>query len=269
MIPNFTLIDKEISAYMLAALIGYFAAGFYACYAFRKRGRSEDDVISFYLLISVGALIGGSLLYGITNFPLLVKLMKLIFTGSFHSFGEFIGACRVVFGGSVFYGGLLGGMLVGIVLIHKKNLDGTLYTDALAPCIPLFHVFGRIGCFLSGCCFGIESKIGFVYHHSLIKVANGVRRFPIQLVEATFNLCLFLLLNHLFQKKKAEGNLLSIYLVLYAVGRFIIEFFRGDFYRGFLFSLSTSQIISLLILAGVVLQKVFEKRKKKDSIYHE
>ena len=261
MIPNFTLINREVSVYMIAALTGYFVAGFYACYAFRKRGRSEDDVISFYLLISVGALIGGSLLYGITNFPLLVKLMKLLFTGSFHSFGEFVSACRIVFGGSVFYGGLLGGLLVGIVLIHRKKLDPTLYTDALAPCIPLFHVFGRLGCFLSGCCFGIESKIGFVYHHSPIEIANGVRRFPIQLVEATFNLCLFLFLNYLFQKKKAEGNLLSIYLVLYAVVRFVIEFFRGDFYRGFLFTLSTSQIISLLILAGVVLQKVFEKKK--------
>lgn len=261
MIPNFTLINREVSVYMIAALTGYFVAGFYACYAFRKRGRSEDDVISFYLLISVGALIGGSLLYGITNFPLLVKLMKLLFTGSFHSFGKFVSACRIVFGGSVFYGGLLGGLLVGIVLIHRKKLDPTLYTDALAPCIPLFHVFGRLGCFLSGCCFGIESKIGFVYHHSPIEIANGVRRFPIQLVEATFNLCLFLFLNYLFQKKKAEGNLLSIYLVLYAVVRFVIEFFRGDFYRGFLFNLSTSQIISLLILAGVVLQKVFEKKK--------
>lgn len=263
MLPNFFIGEKEISAYMIMAIIGYFAAGLYACWSFRRRGRSEDEMISFFLLMTIGVLIGGPFVYGITNFPLLVKLIKLTFTGGFFSISEFLGACSVVFGGSVFYGGLLGGMAAGAILIRRRKLSGKLYTDTLAPCIPLFHVFGRLGCFLSGCCFGVESPVGFVYHYSPIAMANGVRRFPVQLVEASVNLCIFLILHRLWQKEKAEGRLLRLYLLMYAPCRFVLEFFRGDTYRGFLFSLSTSQIISILILLGVLVYTIFEKKKQK------
>ena len=68
------------------------------------------------------------------------------------------------------------------------------HTDVAALASPLFHIFGRLGCFLSGCCFGVESSVGFVYHHCLIEEANGVSRFPVQLVEAFANLFIFLLL---------------------------------------------------------------------------
>ena len=152
-----------------------------------------------------------------------------------------------IFGGSVFYGGLLGGLLSGLIVIKAKKMNLKFTTDFLTPIIPLFHTFGRIGCFLSGCCYGVKSKIGFTYKHSLIESANGVNRFPIQLVEASFNLLLFILIYYLFRKGKIKGKLLYLYLILYSIIRFALEFFRGDSYRGFLLHLSTSQIISILI----------------------
>lgn len=131
----------------------------------------------------------------------------------------------------------------------KKKLDLAAYTDMVAPAVPLFHMFGRIGCFLGGCCYGVESDFGFVFEHSLVEAANGVRRFPVQLVEAGFNLLLFAVLAWLLKKGVCKGKLFLLYLLAYSVGRFVLEFWRGDAYRGFLFGVSTSQLISIFLFA--------------------
>ena len=94
----------------------------------------------------------------------------------------------------------------------------------------------------------MESDIGFVYHHAISAGANGVRRFPVQLVEMGLNFALFWLMFIWLRKGKHKGRLMQWYLLIYPVYRFILEFFRGDDYRGFIFGLSTSQFISLLIL---------------------
>lgn len=258
MIKNFYFLGKEFSAYMIVSLLGYFIAGFYACYKFKKRGKDENDMIIFYLVVSIGVLLGGHVLYGLTNIKYLTK-------SSFESFRQFINMCMAVFGGSVFYGGLLGGLLAGFIYIKKKKYDMILYTDVITPCIPLFHMFGRLGCFLSGCCYGIKSEFGIVYHNSPISSANGVRRFPVQLLEIFLNIFLFIYLDHLEKQNKKKGKLFIYYLSIYAASRFFIEFFRGDEYRGFLLSLSTSQFISVLILfvfsAMLIREKIIAIKK--------
>ena len=91
-----------------------------------------------------------------------------------------------IWGGSVFYGGLLGGILAGAVYLRRKGRPLDLWASLTAPAIPLFHVFGRVGCFLGGCCYGLPSAWGFVYRYSPVAEANGVSRFPVQLVEAAW-----------------------------------------------------------------------------------
>ena len=104
------------------------------------------------------------------------------------------------FGGQVFYGGLLGGIAGAVVYAKCARLEGFPdYADTVAPAIPLFHFFGRIGCFLGGCCYGIESDFGFVFTNAVVQSANGVRRFPVQLFESGFNLLLFIFLILLLQ----------------------------------------------------------------------
>ncbi len=252
MIKNFTLFGKEFSAYMIIALFGYFIAGCYACYKFKKKGHDENDMIQFYLVISIGVLLGGHMLFGLTNFRQFSSI-------SFESFRQFVNSCIVIFGGSVFYGGLAGGLLAGYIYLKKKKYDVILYTDVIAPCIPLFHMFGRLGCFLSGCCYGIESNFGIVYHNSLISEANGVRRFPVQLLEIFLNIFLFLYLDHLEKQNRKKGKLLIYYLSIYACSRFFIEFLRGDEYRGFVLFLSTSQFISILILFVLAVMFIHDK----------
>lgn len=151
--------------------------------------------------------------------------------------------------GIVFYGGLLG-LLISYNVLSKVTKQNSYIMDVLAVCIPLFHSIARIGCFFGGCCFGVESHscIAINYTTTIFNEAITAYRIPIQLIEAAFNFCLFLYLLYLFCGENWKSkNILRKYLVLYSIGRFVIEFFRGDQIRGVIHGISFSQMISVLI----------------------
>ena len=260
MLGSFNLFGKEYGYYAVLALVGVLVAGAYSFVKAKKSGLNEVKITFLLLFSALGVLAGGHLLYGITNI------------GNFYLLGtagdciEFCMIAGLLFGGQVFYGGLLGGIAAGAIYAKVTKLERFgEYADIVAAAVPLFHFFGRIGCFLGGCCYGIESDFGFTFHHSLVEAANGVNRFPVQLFEAGFNLLLFVFILTLLNKKKLRNRLFFLYLFIYAIGRFILEYFRGDSYRGFLFGLSTSQIISLMILVVVSVYSVVQFRKNNKS----
>lgn len=259
MFPTFVLFGREISVYMVLATMGVLAAGFFACYAAKRKGKNVDDTIIFLLICALGAVIGSHLLYGVTNIRLIGAVIAN--PGVIDSIQTFFELLYLVFGGAVFYGGLLGGLFAGFVYTRRKKETVDSYGDIAAPAIPLLHTFGRIGCFLGGCCYGVESSFGVVYTHNPIEQANGVSRFPIQLVEALFNFMLFMVLSGFLKRGMFKDKLLYCYLLCYSAARFVIEFWRGDTYRGILWSLSTSQWISLGIFISVSLI-LFIKWKK-------
>lgn len=159
--------------------------------------------------------------------------------------------------GATFYGGLLGALALWPILLNLKRRRKVAIYDRLcdlAPCIPAGHWLGRIGCFFGGCCYGSPtgSTYGVVFPEgSLPYEAYGPTPLhPTQLYEAIFLILLFLVL--FFWGKRAA---FPLYLMLYGVGRFIVECFRADD-RGTIFSLplSPAQLISiLLILLGEIL----------------
>jgi len=253
MYPLINLFGRDIGTYALTSIAGYLLAGMWACRTAQKRGHDDNDMIVALLLIAAGALIGGHILYGALNFHLWRHFAGSILPGGSvkEFFSQLYYLFGYLFGGSVFYGGLAGGYIAGLICIRKKRLPLAEYSDMLAPVIPLFHIFGRIGCFLGGCCYGVESRVGFIYRQALLAEANGLRRFPIQLAEAFVNLLIFLLLAALLRKNALQGRLMALYLLIYPVMRFLLEFGRGDALRGFVFGLSTSQFISLLLIMGV------------------
>lgn len=245
MFPYIRVFDRNISMYGIMAMIGVILCLFYVIRVCKREKIDDYKYVNMLLFSIIGILIGGHLLYGITNINLFIELIKNI--GSLE-FKEIIIKLATIFGGSVFYGGLIGGCFTAYIYAKRVKINNCETYDMLIPVVPLFHFFGRIGCFLVGCCYGVESSIGFTFHNSIIESANNVNRFPVQLVEALFNLILFFCLYNFFKHKKFKGYLLNIYFIFYPVFRFIIEFFRGDSYRGFLFGLSTSQIISIILL---------------------
>lgn len=256
MFPEIHFLNKNIQPYMILSLIGILVCLFYIIKKSKKEKISDYDYIIVVLFGALGALIGGHLLYGIVNYKLIVMFLTKI--NKVKSLQVLIQCFVEMFGGSVFYGGLIGGLIAAFLTIRIKKMNIKKTTDFLTPVIPLFHFFGRIGCFLSGCCYGIESKIGFTYKHSLVESANNVNRFPIQLVESFYNLLIFILLTIIYKKKKLKGKLIYLYLFIYSIGRFIFEFFRGDSYRGFILGLSTSQFISIIIFV-IALYMLFRK----------
>ena len=264
MIPPFEFLGKTFGIYPILALLGAFASGIFACRQAKKQGLDDNHMLCLLLWGAVGALLGGTLLYGLVNFPLVVEAFQILAQAGLSR--EFLGSLFTAFGGSVFYGGLLGGLLFGGIYYKKKSLP-PIFLDLGALAIPLFHCFGRVGCFLGGCCYGIACSLGFVYTQNPIALANGVRRFPVQLLEALFCLGLFFLLFRLFRQGRLRGRLLALYLCLYSAGRFLLEFLRGDAYRGFLWGLSTSQLISIpLLLAGLGFLLIGKSRGKKGLI---
>ncbi len=245
MIPNFVLFGKVISVYMLTALAGILAVLYYAYRMAQKNGLDEIHMLYMMLFSMIGVGVGGHLLYGITNFDKIIWLVTNI--ASISSWKALWDQIFIIFGGSVFYGGLIGGILVALLYAKKQKLELGPYSDIGATVIPFFHTFGRIGCFLSGCCFGIPWEHGFIYHHSAVAEANFIPRFPVQLVEAGLNLALFFVLFYCLKTHRLKSHLLHLYLLVYPVYRFLLEFLRGDAYRGFLWGLSTSQIISVIL----------------------
>lgn len=258
MYPYIHLFNKEITSYTIMALIGVLIVGFCCVRRCGKFGFDDNKMIIMLLFGLLGAFIGGHLLYGLINLPLLLKVINN--WNQITSFSMFIELFRIIFGGSVFYGGLFGGILGAFIYVKKAKLDGKLASFIVTPFIPLFHFFGRIGCFLYGCCYGIESSFGFIYPTILSE--QVVKRFPVQLLEAGFNFVLFLMLLILEKKGKFKQNILSVYLFIYALGRFLIEFLRGDSYRGIYSGLSTSQWISLIVILGTLIYAILIRKKQ-------
>ena len=269
MLPTITLFGKTIGTYAIMAIIGMLVAGVLFCYMVRKNGQDDNDAIIFLLVVGMGILVGSHILYGITN----IQHFDLIF--KCRDIKTLVGLLAILFGGSVFYGGLIGGGIAGLVFIKIQKPDKVLYSDLMGIVTPLFHGSARIGCFLGGCCYGIECRFGFVAQgNELVPELNGVSRFPVQLVESICNFGICLLIWLLFRKNKLKGRLFFVYLMIYAVVRFLDEYLRGDAIRGFWGGMSTSQIISIGIeifaICGIILVTRIQKRALENKdIQHE
>jgi phosphatidylglycerol:prolipoprotein diacylglycerol transferase len=150
-------------------------------------------------------------------------------------------------GGLSWYGALIGGFL-GVLYYTKKNkLDLWKYASELSPYLALGIGIGRIGCFFNGCCYGIKSNLPWAVYYL------GELRHPTQLYLSAHGFLMF------FTLRKIKNNQFAWFLILYAIGRFLIDFLRvyGTKYYG----LALSQIISIFIfLIGIILlkRKVFK-----------
>lgn len=268
----FTTVDilgAELPYYGIMIVLGVLACFLLLLFTRKKRKNIEDiEYVLIGLVAGISVFIMAHIVYGIAHFNKIIfvithpdRLFESIRAFSFYFFD--------IFGGMVFYGGLIGACIGSYIYMKKAKLDINEYSDTLSPCIPLFHAFGRIGCFLVGCCYGIESEIGFTYRYSIVESANGVCRFPVQLLEASENILICILLTIMLCrcKKLPHGMLIWIYGFIYSVVRFINEFIRGDnIQRGFFGILSTSQWISIFIfiLSSIIISvNIFKKVKLK------
>lgn len=223
-----------IHGYGLMIAIGVVCALLVAVKRAKNKGLSEDAIFSLGLIALVFGFIGAKLLYCIVEFDSLIKNPWEILSGN----------------GFVVYGGIIFGVLAAFIYCRIKKIGFLKYFDLAIPSVAIAQGFGRIGCFLAGCCYGCktDSFLGVVFQNSPI-APNGVKLFPAQLFSSAGDFLIALVLVLYARKQPKAGKTGALYLVLYSVGRFIIEFFRSDD-RGAVGALSTSQFVAIFMLAA-------------------
>ncbi|MFY0605466.1 MAG: prolipoprotein diacylglyceryl transferase [Cyclobacteriaceae bacterium] len=237
---------------MIGAIIGYF---YMSTTVKKELGIEPEKVQSLAIFVILAAFIGGKLLF--------------YFEDPSYYFSE---PSRMIKGfrtGFVFYGSLLFVIPVTIWFFRKEKWPVWPMMDRLAITACLVHMCGRMGCFLAGCCHGLptESILGVTYTDLASQAEPlGVALHPTPLYEITMILLILIVLIMVKRHKKFDGQLFMVYIILYAIGRSVIEVFRGDVRRGFIIEdvLSHSQFISLLVIAGAV--GVYLHLKKKGEL---
>lgn len=253
MLPElFSIGPVTIYSYGLMIAIGVIAAIWLGEHEAKVSGVAKDGFLTEVGIISVvGGFLGAKILYFITILPEILKDASKL---------------KELSNGFVVYGGLIGGILTAYVYCRIKKVEFWRAFDLATPLIALAQGFGRIGCFLAGCCYGqhTDSVFGVVFHNSLY-APTGERVFPIQLVSSGLDFLNFLFLYILWKKTDwKKGMSGTVYIITYSIGRFILEFFRGDLERGSVGVLSTSQFISIFTLViGVALFVYRMKREEK------
>lgn len=164
-------------------------------------------------------------------------------------------------GGLVFYGGLIGAALVGTAFAIWKKLPWFKTADALAPSIALGSVFGRLGCLMTGCCYGAKCDLPWAIRFPAEHETGGVPVHPTQLYDSFANLLLYVGLAWLYRRKKFDGQVFGVFLVSYAALRFTVEIFRGDYGNQRWGAFTPGQAVSLVVLlAGITILVVLRRK---------
>ena len=247
----------ELASYGLMTALGYAAAALYLLPRLKKINLDKDTFWNLIFIAFMGALIGAKLLFIIVSWPQLGATLADKIANIVRDFRY----------GFVFFGGMIVSVFSLIFYMKKKGLPVLKTSDFLITGLPLGHALGRIGCFLAGCCYGRPTDmpwgVTFTDPHALVAPELvGVPLHPTQLYEAAGNLILFFILHKLYNKPHKNGMILLAYVSCYALMRFIIEFFRGDFRGEYILGLSPSQLISLLTAMAAGAVWIYLKKKE-------
>lgn len=264
-------IQNEITFYLLCGILGLAASIVVVCILVRKHNVTPSRFFGLYLCAGAGLFVGGHLLFFLVGLPDFIKYD----VPTLKSFNDFISAFGIAASGMVFYGGLLMALLFMYLYCKSVKLPVRPYFNIMVVTFPLFHCFGRIGCVLSGCCYGIEYHGPLAINYSASLITRGVNddladfsRFPVQLLEALLELILFIVLLIIYTKKEDAFSVTTTYLLCYPVIRFFDEFLRGDVQRGIWGPFSTSQWISLAIFLITLIYRIVQQNRSKKEPLH-
>ncbi len=254
----FSIGNVPIYSYGFLIAIGLLVALFVGEYRFRKHKLDDEIVFDLLIICAVTGFLGAKLLYVIVEFDEFIKNPM-----------EVIGSA-----GFVVYGGIITGVLSGYIYTRVKKLNFMQIFDCVMPEVALAQAFGRIGCFMAGCCYGREtdSFLGVIFPEDSL-ARSGVKVLPTQLFSAAGDLLIAIILivlaDYVYKNVKKQGSkkfgqvygdIGCVYMLLYGVGRFLIEFLRGDA-RGAVGILSTSQFISLFIVVFGIGLMIFNRKR--------
>ena len=257
----FQLGSFSFPAYGLMVAAGYLAAILYILGKSGDAGFKKEDLSDLIFYSVLSGMAGAKLFYAATYWG--------EFGRNFADRAAYV--LRTFQYGFVFYGGLLAGAAAFFLTAARKKLPALRAADLCAPALALGHAFGRVGCFLAGCCHGRPSScalsVTFTDPASEVNpLYLGVPLHPTQLYEAGGNLVIFLLL-HKTLSRSLKGGLpagaaITLYAALYSIQRFLLEFLRGDDRGTLHFGLSPAQLLSAAAFSAAVILFVKLKAKK-------
>lgn len=172
-----------------------------------------------------------------------------------------LSALRVWEGGMMYFGGLLVGMVVGMVVAVRRGLPLWASLDTVAPALGAGQALGRLACLIAGCCYGMEfgGPWSIVFpHHELSSVPPGLQGVPLlptQVMQIGEGLLLWALGVWAFRRRRWDGEAFLVVMAAAGVTRFLIEGLRDDDARGFFFmetfgkTFSTSRVLGLAMIA--------------------
>jgi phosphatidylglycerol:prolipoprotein diacylglycerol transferase len=251
-VPAFELLGRTLGPFTLHTYgfllaIAFLAGLWVASRQARRAGLDASRITDMAVWVLIAGLIGAKLL--------LVLVDWRYFGGNPRQL------LSVFQSGGVFYGGLIGGVLVAWWYVRRYQLPGWQTADVLAPGVVLGQAIGRLGCFAAGCCWGKACTLPWavtftdVYASRAVGTPMDTPLHPTQLYESTAAFLIFAFLLWLAPRKAFHGQVVLSYVALYSTVRFALEFLRGDPDRGAWLggTVSTSQIIAVVLLLGAAL----------------
>ena len=247
-----------VHTFGLLLATSYIAAFWWLIREGRREGLDVDALSSLGFWAIGGAIVGAKALMILRDFPAYAAAPSEMFSLSMlASAGDF-------------YGGFIGALIASAIFFRRdRRLPFWRTADLCGPAIALGQAIGRVGCFMAGDDYGAPAQLPWAVAFTNPDAASiggaplGVPLHPVQLYESIVCLALFAFLVRLGRRKRFDGEVILAYTALYAMARFILEFFRGDVDRGFVFGgwLSTSQFIAL-ILGPAAIALWFVRRKR-------
>ena len=238
----FSFGNFHVYSYGFMVAFGFLSGIFLAYFLAKRVNIVPDKVFDVSLFVLLGAIIGARLFYVILYYQELKTPWD---------------AFMIWQGGLVFYGGLLFAVLglIGACKIFKISVLDML--DVAAPATALGYAFGRIGCFLNGCCYGDICSLPWAVHFPSLE---GLRH-PTQIYSSVAGLVIFAALLLMFYRRKFPGQIFASGVLFYGIYRFLIEFFRTN--PKIFLNLTSAQWASVfLTILGIALYIIYNKFNK-------
>lgn len=213
-------------------VLGYFLLTHY----WAEEGLDEDDAVNLYLILVVGSIVGARLTY-VLSYP--------------QFFGDPWDIVRIWKGGLTIMGGAFLSFLMFVAYCRRNSLKTALILDLFSPCIFLGLIVGRLGCFGYGCCFGKPTELPWGLIFAGTDPLNPpVPRHPTQIYTSLIMVVLFLLIRAYRNRPHPDGMVAVVFVYLYSLYRFVIEFIRDDVSsEHYLFGLTLAQSMSIVAVA--------------------
>ncbi len=223
-----------LHTYGLLVGLGFLAGQGWFVWESRRRGWPPSFCDRLFVLILASGLVGSRLLYVLIEWSYFFQHPTEIF--------------KIWAGGLIFYGGLFLAVLSLVFYLWRVGQAFSPVADALSPGLALGQAIGRWGCFAAGCCYGLPTQVPWAvrFTHPMSLAPLGVKLHPTQIYESFSDLLIFCVLAIKNRKTGREGSTAALYLVLYGISRFLLEFLRGDDRGGSWAGLSPGQCLSIL-----------------------